>query len=66
MQKSIFFLIFFMFYNIFFCFVILIHCKSFEIASLSVYGEMAFVAEWYKTFWMLNLVVEELVTIVMK
>ena len=69
MQKSSFFLIFFMFYNIFFCFVILfilIHCEPLEVASLPVYAEMTFVADWYKTFGMVNLIIEELVTIVMQ
>ena len=65
MKKSIFFDNFFMFYNIFFCFVILfflIHCETLEIASLSVYREMAFVAEWYKTFGMVNLIIKEIIS----
>ena len=73
MKKSIFFDNFFMFYNIFLNFflivlilILLFHCETLKIASLPVYGEMAFVAEWYKTFGMIDFIIKELVTIVMK
>lgn len=67
MQKSRFFHYFFMFYNIFFIFVLfLVHCEPLEVASLPVYTEMTLVADWYKTFWMLNLVVEEFISVMMK